>query len=396
MHNVRQNIFCCDRDVRGTLLIGVLWLVLAAAPAAARTISVPGNAPSIKGAMIKARAGDIILVSCGTYYEYDISVKPGVSLWSGTLQPDCVTIDAKGKGRCLLFSNADSTTSVVGFTLRGGRVQGGGISGAGGAVLCENSAPYLTSCVLRDNTADRGGALAAFGPRGPRLEKCRLTANEARQLGGAVYWSASGGYLQGCTLVANHAQLSGGALAGDAGQFTLSGSLVQNNSAGNTGGGIFLSHTVATITQTVLAWNIGGLAGGALACRDASPLLQQCTLHANDADGDGTVLNLMRSSPTLEACLITGSDRLLVTAADSNLLIKQSNIFGDPDQPWPGTLAAQQGTPGNMAADPRYCAATTGDLHLQTGSPCLAVNGDPHIGALGSGCGAQFPPDVVD
>jgi len=396
MQNVRLNMFRHGKGARCTLLIGLLLLLVAATSATGRTISVPGNAPTIKGAMIKARAGDIILVACGTYRESNISVKPGVALWSGTLQPDCVTIDAGGKGRCLLFSGADSTTSIVGFTLSGGVARGPGVSGSGGAILCEDSSPRITGCILSNNTADRGGALAAFGLRGPRLENCRLTANEARNLGGAVHWAAETGSLQGCALVDNHAQSGGGAFSGHGGRVAVSDCLVQNNSAGNTGGGLSLVGTEATISRSVLAGNVGGLAGGALACRESSPVLRQCTLHANEADGDGTVLSLTRSDPTFEACLITGSGRLLVEATDSRPVMRQSNVFADGGQPWLGLLASQQQTSGNLAADPRYCEAAAGDFHLRAGSPCLAGNGSPRIGALGQGCGAQFPADVVD
>ena len=126
----------------GRALAVLLTIGLAAAgtagPAAGRTIGVPGDAPSIKGAMIRARAGDIILVSCGTYREHDIIVKPGVSLWSGTLQPDCAVIDAGGRGRCLIFpAGADTTTRVVGFTLRGGTALGEGLAGQEEQQGCE-------------------------------------------------------------------------------------------------------------------------------------------------------------------------------------------------------------------------------------------------------------------
>ena len=370
-----------------TMLTGVV---------SARTISVPGNSPSIKGAMIQARAGDIILVSCGTYREANIQVKPGVSLWSGTLQPDCVTIDADGQGRCLLFSEADTTTSVAGFTLRGGQAHGSGIAGWGGAVLCVDSAPRITRCIMTGNRADHGGALAATGRRGPRLEMCELTANEAESQGGAVHWSAANGALVGCTMQRNHASLRGGAFSGQDGDIVFESCLLRDNSAGNVGGALNLHRTDALLQGTILAANQGGLSGGALACREASPVLRQCTLHANEADGDGTVLSLDRAHPTLDGCLVTGSGERLVAATDSQPVIRQSNVFGHQGSQWPGILANLQTGAGNLAADPLYCAPTAGDFHLRANSPCLAGNGGAHIGALGQGCGSQFPPDVLD
>ncbi len=370
-------------------------------PSSARTISVPGNAPSIKGAMIQARSGDIILVSCGTYRESDIRVKPGVSLWSGTLQPDCVTIDAGQQGRCLIFSDADSTTNVVGFTLRGGTApQSGGQSpGYGGAVLATNSAARITRCNFTGNSAQYGGALAATGQRGPVLKQCRFDRNEASASGGALHWASNSGSLRGCTLVLNGAQVDGGALTVFEGRLGVSNSLMSRNSAGNFGGALSLTRAEATVTGTVMAANMGGLAGGALACRESSPSFRHCTLHGNDADGDGTVLALKASNPVFESCVITGSGRQIVEASDSQPRIAGSNLMvHSSDQPmtWPGILAPLQASAGNLAVDPLYCSPETGDFHLQDRSPCLAQSGSAQIGALGQGCGAQFPRDVVD
>lgn len=377
-------------------VVCLFFLTVITTAADARTISVPGDSPSIKGAMIRARAGDIILVSCGTYRETNIQVKSGVSLWSGTLQPECVTIDAGGQGRCLQFNDADASTSVAGFTLRGGQVQGAGKDGWGGAILSVDSAPRITRCILTGNRADRGGALAASGVRGPQLEMCQFTANVAGIQGGAVHWTAATGSFVGCSLLDNHAARRGGAFAGQDGQVTFDNCLLRANSAGNVGGALSLERTEALLNRTVLAANQGGLSGGALACRESSPVLRKCTLHANEADGDGSVLSLDRAHPTLEGCLVTGSGDRLVAATESRPIVTQSDIYGHRSQGWPGILAELQNAAGNLAADPLYCAPAAGDFHLQAGSPCLTANSGAGIGALGQGCGAKFPPDVLD
>ena len=71
-----------------------LWL----GAADAATIAVPGDAPTIARGLAAARPGDIVLVACGTYREHDLVIPAGVSLWSGSMQPGCVVIDA-GPGR---------------------------------------------------------------------------------------------------------------------------------------------------------------------------------------------------------------------------------------------------------------------------------------------------------
>ncbi len=82
-----RSIFWCQFAV---VLFSCLW-GHTVSESWAKTLSVPGSSPTIKGAMIQAQPGDIVLVSCGTYYENDIFLKSGVALWSGTLQPGCVT-----------------------------------------------------------------------------------------------------------------------------------------------------------------------------------------------------------------------------------------------------------------------------------------------------------------
>ena len=44
----------------------------------AATIHVPSQEPSIQAGLNAASAGDTVLVSCGTYYEHDIDMKPSV------------------------------------------------------------------------------------------------------------------------------------------------------------------------------------------------------------------------------------------------------------------------------------------------------------------------------
>lgn len=374
--------------VMHTILL-LLSFTLLSALAGAATISVPGDSPSLKGAMIKARAGDIILVSCGTYYEFDILMKPGVSLWSSTLQPDCVTIDARGQGRCLIFSDADSTTTVVGFTFKGGRA----ITperDRGGAILCQNSSARLTRCRFVGNQALDGGALATVGDQGPLLDECHFMNNEA-QAGGALAWRAKSGSLRRCTFLSNVASLAGGAITAKAGQMELINCLFKNNEAGNSGGALFLKSSQCRVIATVFLGNQGGLDGGAIACQGGALNLQHCTFHANDSDGQATVLSSRQANPVLTDCLVTGSANPMMTGSAGDYLITRTNIVPLDDQGWPSVVASEANSAGNRSVDPEYCAPELGDLHLRRGSPCLGASPENRMGALAQGCGAQFP-----
>ncbi|MFT5232197.1 MAG: putative outer membrane repeat protein [Candidatus Krumholzibacteriia bacterium] len=339
--------------------------------------------------MIKARAGDIILVSCGTYKEYDILVKPGVSLWSGTLQPDCVTIDAGGRGRCLVLSSADSTTSIVGITFVGGRSIGSE-DNQGGAILCEDSAARFTRCSFRNNSAISGGAVAVIGSQGPQFESCDFTDNEA-QVGGAIVWRASSGDFSKCTFASNSAESSGGAIATTAGRLDIFDSLFSSNESGNSGGAVSLTATESQIEDSIFFANQGGIAGGAVASAQSEVSFRQCTFHANDTDGHATIFSSQDSNPVFDHCLFTGSANPMFTGDSSAYLITRTNILPLDGEPWPAIISELAGTAGNLALDPLFCAPETGDLHLRDNSPCLPSSNSQQIGALTKGCGAHFP-----
>jgi len=372
------------------LLCTLMIIAVAVGPqsAAGRTIAVPDDVATIGAAMARAAAGDIILVGCGTYNEHDIQVKSGVSLWSGTLQPDCTVIDAGGRGRVLVFTNCDSTTAVVGFTLRGGAV-----SGDGGAVYCRNSAPRLSRCVIRDSRARRGGGLACEGTAAPRLEDCTITGNEAGLQGGGLLWdSDSGGHLSSC-VVTNNQALAGGALAClRAERLRLTEVRISANSAAASGGGVWIGGGAPQLSRCIISGNHGGLGGGALACRSGRPSLVACTVadnFSNDDRGNGGGLLIRGSGAArLESTIVAFNTAAANVLADGRLILTACNVYGHPGGDWVGMLADQASRNGNFSLDPRFCGRPAGNFELSARSPCLPGNrtGGALVGARGRGC----------
>lgn len=377
---------------RFPLFVLVLFtcLPLVLTPAAlAKTFSVPESSPTIKGAMIKAQPGDIILVSCGTYYEHDITLKPGVALWSGTLQPGCVTIDARGKGRIFRYDQADTNTALVGFTVRGGKV-----SGSGGAVLCINSSPRISNCLFQFNEASSGAAVAIDSGSHPQFTNCRFENNTAFS-GGGAFSSAGQLRLKNCAFEGNQALIGGALLLEPGAQLTASSCSFQKNEAGNTGGGLHLHKAKALIVNSIFANNWGGLGGAAFSSRQSDLTLEHCTLFRNGADTEGAVLALDNPTHTIKNCIIAYSRGEILRADSQVPRLSGCNLFGNEGGDWVANLRPLAGQLNNISQDPMFCSPEYGNFTLHNSSACLPVNNPSGnkgiVGALGAGCATADP-----
>jgi len=353
-------------------------------------LSVPETTPSIKEAMVLAKPGDIILVSCGTYLEHDIVVKPGVSLWSGTLQPSCVTIDAGGLGRGLVFDNADSTTSVVGFTIIGGVANPEDHLGQGGGILCLNSHPKISNCIVESNVAKFGGGIFADQYSRLNLENCRIRNNHASHSGGGVAFRGTRGLVAGCYFEENQALTGAGISLKNSTSVEISGSFFLKNVAGNSGGGVLLQDSFCSVKASVFSGNVGGLAGGGIAVFGSNPQLSHCTFYGNDSEKEGCALACSDSKVDIMDSQLTFHPGPLVCQAGSTPELSGCNIYGNEGGDWSGLLADQAYKRRNISEDPRFCGPENGDFHLSSTSASLPDNNPAGnkkiIGALGIGC----------
>ncbi len=354
------------------------------------TISVPDTAPTIKAAMIKAKAGDIILVACGTYYEHDILVKPGISLWSGTLQPSCVTIDSESKGRGLIFANADSTTSIVGITIMQGLANPEDQRGQGGGILCLNSKPKLSNCIIKYNRAEIGAGIYADEHSELDLTNCRLESNIATYTGGGIAFLGKRVNISESHFLDNMAISGGGLLIQNALSAHISNSHIIENIAGNSGGGILLMETDCFINGTIFSGNVGGLGGGGLAAFTSNPKLSRCTFYDNNSEKKGCAVACADSEVEINDSQLTFHPGPIMCAAGSTPLLSGCNIFGNTGGDWSGPLENQAYKRYNISAPPLYCGAESGDFHLSSSSASLPNNnpaGNKNIiGAYGIGC----------
>jgi len=138
------------------------------------TWAVPADAPTIQAAIDSARAYDTVSIDCGTYYEHDLVLKPGVSLVSASGEADCVTIDAGGLGRVLHCYDSGRDASLTGITFTGGSAD------YGGGVMFTDSSPEVTQCIFTGNQASvSGGGVLCERECWPLFTNCTFFGNSA-------------------------------------------------------------------------------------------------------------------------------------------------------------------------------------------------------------------------
>lgn len=355
-----------SRFRQATRFVPPLAAFLGAAGATpAATFRFPDDAATIQGVIDLAQPGDTVVVACGAWNERNIVLATRVRLFGETGDPACVAIDGGGLGRILVVNGTDSSTEVRGITFRNGFTtsHGAGIYGSnahlriadcrfeanvsgnwgGGIALQGTSSPVIERCVFAGNTALYGGGIyCELGA--PRVSRCRFEGNTAAHGGGGMqaWYPASAPTIEGCVFAGNRAI-----------QFT--------------GGGFAVQHGDAS------------LAG--------------CTFWGNDAQLGGTALYAGASgaSLALDRCVVAGHAGPAFPVSctvGSTVVATCTDVFGNAGGDWAGCLVGQEGTAGNFAADPLFCAASSGDFTLEQRSPCApGASACGLVGAEDVGCG---------
>ncbi len=129
---------------------------IGAIPVHAATIDVPGNFPTIQGAISAAATGDTVVVEPGTYFE-NIDFKGKLITVRSAQGAGVTTIDGRGVAPVVNFSNAETTAAVLqGFTLQHGNGTASFIY-AGGGIHIYNASPTVQNNVVTANQACASG-----------------------------------------------------------------------------------------------------------------------------------------------------------------------------------------------------------------------------------------------
>jgi len=379
----------------------VALLLVLAVPAAvsARTWLVnsggTGDAPTIQAGIDSAAAPDTVLLADGTFSG------PGNRDIDFSGKAITVMSESGIASQCIVNCGGTSEENHRGFLFESGETQGshlynltitGAYYSSGAAVACYYTSPSLTNCYFTANTATTAGGGIDMVNSAATITCCFFTANSATAGGGAIYMEMSTPTISGCSFSANTCGYSGGGVYCHGETPNISFCMFLGNLAVR-GGGMYLDGScTASITNCTFWKNRATQAGGGMECFGASPTITDCAFAADSSGFGGGAIHLGSSdgpglSNTLIAFSRTGS-AIHCDPPGGSIGLMCCNIYGNEGGDWTGCLAVHAGINGNFSADPLFCDMPTGDLSVETCSPCLAGNNTcgVDIGARMSGC----------
>ncbi len=219
----------------------VVLLAVSAPCASASDIHVPADYPTIQAAIDAAVAGDVVLVSPGTYFEH-LDFKGKAITVQSTDGAAVTTIDGTLTGSCVRFVSGEGNDSILrSFTLTDGGVPG--YTGhRGGGVDIQYASPTVEENVIVWNTAQNGGGISN------------------------VYSNA---VIQRNVIAFNHGTGQGGGICVDTGSAPLiANNVIYGNLADGGGGGIHAFNSTPLIVNSTVSGNSSPAvfcAGGAVA-----------------------------------------------------------------------------------------------------------------------------------
>ena len=367
-------------------------------------------ATNIQNAIDAAADGDLILVTNGIYQTGGLVVhgditnriaitKPitvqsvngfGVTVIRGYQVPG--TTNGNGAVRCAYLTNG---ASLIGFTLtNGATTTSGGTSSPqwrGGGAYCESTDAFLRDCLIVGNVAYYLGGGVVNGA----LTNCELRANVAN-VGLVAAGGGGGAYqstLNSCVISSNlvHRWYGGGTLESTLSDCVIVGNrnltgVSEGGGAGVQGG--YISNCVVIANQ-ILGGRGGGVSDGAcfnsLIVSNAAissggadnSTLNNCVLVGNVATNAGGAFggSLINCTVVENSAANRGGGIYNSAAANSIVYYNRapnnnsSNQFGS-------TLAYSCIHPhvpevGNFTNAPQFVNLSTGDLRLQSNSPCI-------------------------
>ncbi len=263
------------------------------------------------------------------------------------------------------------------------------ITANSGGIYCTRGDPQITDCIISDNVAWQGGAIAILDGS-PTITNCTFSNNMAKSgPGGGIYLDKGSPAIRNCTFIRNTAGTrDGGGISINMGTLTAVGCVFRGNKAFH-GGGVHIRGGTANIASSAFAGN-EAYRGGGTYTESGNLAVTNCTLSGNIASSSsssaaGGVHGRLLGSTALTNSIVW-SNIAFLSPEVYNVTSTYSNIRGGPSGEGNIELAplfVRNPSPGPDGvwgtADDDY-----GDLRLQPDSP-----------GIDAGNNAAVPADVT-
>lgn len=277
----------------------MLTVVMYGPTAAAESLHVPADYPTIRKAIESAVAGDEVVIAPGVYAgpeDGDIEIgTPGITIRGATHADECI-IDGEGARR--LFAVSISSGGPVSF--RDLTIRNGFSFIGGSALLASAGTVSIVRCRFEENGRSADGILALYGAviavAPTVIDQCEFVANEA-EYGGGLCSASSNALVRQCRFERNQASSPSG-MGGGGGAIVIGTCVIED----------------CVFEENVAQWGGGIRSDGSIGTVD-SVSIRRCVFVRNSGMDDGgpssrgagvfSFPSLTTSPVTVEDCLFT-------------------------------------------------------------------------------------------
>ncbi len=235
--------------------------------------------------------GDVIEADPGMYNEAITFNGKSIVLRSSSGNPKNTIINGTGNFHVVQCINGeDPNTILEGFTITGGDANGAGINDKGAGIICQNSSPTITHCIIRDNISDNQGGGIFNESSHPVVSYCMFMRNSSRfNLGGGMANIFSNPIVSHSLFSGNIAEFgAGGGIANEGSSEPVITNTTFSHNESGFGGAIFSDSGTSIINNSILWQNIPDQIGG------GSPTVNDSIVEGGWA---GTGSNNLSSDP---------------------------------------------------------------------------------------------------
>jgi hypothetical protein len=182
------------------------------AGASAETIEVPGDFPTIQGAIESAESGDVVQVAAGLFPIRSAIDPMGKAIEiRGTSDSEgrpITRIDGGSATRLLDVDSLETNATIF----RNLVFENGGVTSFGSVVRITNASPVFETCEFRGGYAIyKAGGVLTRQSAAPIFRDCLFAENQSEIVGGAIFADDSSSFtLEGCEIRDNLAQSGAG------------------------------------------------------------------------------------------------------------------------------------------------------------------------------------------